>query len=508
MERILRSCMQIGDVPEAEECIRNWTAVVDHELDFFNEADAKIAAYLKQFYTSMSSPPDYGIVREFFEKKDEIDVTDRLEEVKRAQHYIRTNLLAIIKSEHNAQQQKKLVSVCRETINIIEHGRNLDKPIGDKKILRGVDDGVNYLYDRLPNFTRMETGEKLEGIPTEETDEMMEEYDKAATAKGLGNRLLFGFDPVDSVCKGHRSGEYWIHCAFAGHLKTTTALNYAYNNAFQYGKNIFYACLEMPYVQLRRQFFIIHSANGKFVTDWYEKDKKSGRPSPYMGLDYRKFRDGEYDEIDYQRLKLVMQDFKAHAKGKMKIWRPRNALPKMGEIRRAAETFHNKNGCDGIVLDYLGLIAPTHRTNDYTTNLNSIVTEGRWLALSFARGRTIPVLALFQMNRQGLMRADKNDGRYDFAAISYANQIEKDADVITYSYLNDSLRAEGKFYMGNLKNRDNAIFDRMIGKILWQCKRMRHVNPASLDTASDNIVNLAAQVSRVSAVASGQDMLM
>ncbi len=508
MERILRSCMQIGDVPDAEDCLRNWEVVQTHELDYFQESDAKIAAYLKQFYGSMSAPPDFNIVREFFEKNDEIEVVDRLEEVKRAHAYIRTNLLAIVKSEHDAQQKKKLVHVLRETQNIVEHGRNLDKPLGDKKVLRGVDDAVNYIYDKLPNFTRMETGEKLEGIPTEETEEMIEEYDRAAQAKGLGNRLLFGFDPVDSVCKGHRSGEYWIHCAFAGHLKTTTALNYAYNNTFQYGKNIFYACLEMPYVQLRRQFFIIHSANGKFVTDWHEKDKRAGRPSPYMGLDYRKFRDGEYDDLDYQRLKLVMQDFKAHSRGKLKIWRPRAQMPKMGEIRRAAEVFHNKHGCDGIVLDYLGLIAPTHRTNDYTTNLNSVVTDGRWLALSFARGRTIPVLALFQMNRQGLMRADKNDGHYDFAAISYANQIEKDADVITYSYLNEQLRADGMFKMGNLKNRDNAIFNQMIGKILWQCKRMRHVNAGSLATDSDNIVSIAAQVSRVSALASGQDMLM
>lgn len=508
MERILRSCMQIGNVPEGEDCIKNWVAVQDHDLEFTNEADHKIASYLKQFYGNMSSPPDFNIVREFFEKSDAIDVVDRLEEVKRAQWYIRTNLLAIIKSEHDQQQKRKLSSVLRETQHIIEHGRNLDKPVGEKKVLRGVDDGINYLYDKLPDFTKMETGEKLEGIPTEEGDELLEEYDKVAGSNRMANRNLFGFEPVDNVCKGHRSGEFWVHCAFAGHLKTTIALNYAYNNAFQYEKNIFYACLEMPYVQLRRQFFIIHSAHGKFVTDWHDKDVKAGRPNPYMGLDYRKFRDGEYDEIDYKRLRIVVQDFVANTKkgkGKMKIWRPRSSMPKMDEIRKAAETFHNKYRCDGIILDYLGLIAPKFRTNDYTTNLNSVVTEGRWLALNFARGRTIPVLALFQMNRQGLMRADKNDGRYDFAAISYANQIEKDADVITYSYLNDQLRADGRFYMGNLKNRDNAIFERMVGKILWQCKRMRHVNSGLLDTDAESVVKGCA---RISAVSTPMEMLM
>ena len=102
------------------------------------------------------------------------------------------------------------------------------------------------------------------------------------------------------------------------------------------------------------------------------------------------------------------------------------------------------------------------------------------MALNFARGRGVPVLALFQLNRQGKLRADKNDGRYDFAAISYANEIEKSADVITYTYLNDALRNEGKFYLGNLKNRDNPLFDRMVGKIIWQSKRMRAIESSSV----------------------------
>jgi hypothetical protein len=92
------------------------------------------------------------------------------------------------------------------------------------------------------------------------------------------------------------------------------------------------------------------------------------------------------------------------------------------------------------------------------------------------------------------MRADKNDGHYDFASISYANEIEKSADVITYTYLNDILRKEGKFYLGNLKNRDNPIFDRMIGKIIWQSKRMRHMETGLLDLNTDRVLNIANKI--------------
>src|SRR5690606_13182909 len=39
--------------------------------------------------------------------------------------------------------------VLREAQHIVEHGRNLDKPIGDKKVLRGVADATAYLQHHL-----------------------------------------------------------------------------------------------------------------------------------------------------------------------------------------------------------------------------------------------------------------------------------------------------------------------------------------------------------------------
>jgi len=169
------------------------------------------------------------------------------------------------------------------------------------------------------------------------------------------------------------------------------------------------------------------------------------------------------------------------------------------EIRRKAEMFHNKWGCDGIVVDHLGLVKPRDRTSDFVTSSNAVVRDGRLMALNFARGRGVPVLALFQMNRQGKLRADKNDGRYDMAAISYANEVEKSADVITWTYLNDQLRKEGKFYMGNLKNRDNPLFDRMIGKILWLSKRMRAIESGLIDINNDLLVSAGNHISQLSA---------
>ena len=486
IDNVYRSLIQVGEHPEADECLRNWQVYCEHEIDYNTEEDKKILEYLKLFYTQMSSPPDISLVREHFERQDEIETVNRLEEIVKAVPYIRTNFLSQVRAEQDLQQTKNLIILCRDASTIAEHGRTTDGP-KNKRVMRGVSDAVDYLYERLHTFTRVEGGEKLEGIITEDCEEILAEYEKTAKTDKFSNRNLFGLEPVDSVCKGHRRGEFWIHTAFVGELKTTLALNYAYNNVVKYGKNIFYAILEMPYSQLRRQLYVIHSANGKFVTEWYDEDG-------YTGLDYRKVRDGELSPRDKERLVIVARDFQETTKNKLYVWRPKkDDEATIDGIRRRAEMFDNKYGCDGMVIDHLGLVTPKRFSADNVATQNDVVKNARLMALNFARGKGVPVLGLWQMNRQGKIRADKADGRYDISAISYANEIEKSADVITYTYLNDVLRNEGKFYLGNLKNRDNPIFDRMVGKIIWQSKRMRDIVTGMLDLDADNIVK-ASQV--------------
>ena len=656
MERILRSLFTIQSQPEEAECLANWLRFVEYKIGFDTPEDKYIHDYLHGFYEQMSAPPDFELVKNYFIKDDKIEVVARLDEISRNQFYVRTNFLALVKSEQEGQQKRKFVTALKEAITITDGGLNLEKSKEGKKVLKGLGDAVNYLFERASEFSSIEGGEKLEGVVSDDAEELLDEYELISKTNKFAGRNLFGLEPVDSVCRGHKAGEFWVHCAFAGELKcvsgrsrlfdhststwttvsdlwdqkrlpvvdalykegesftlvralakhlqpngvrpvfkvtttsgrqalltgnhkvyaargwtevsdlqigesvavaayvsypkvvktasrsleglitgtntesirkmcswagklprlgdfyslvgneselaliqhdlttvgfeshldragglselsihvhtvnyaerflsqvmdkpiwdevvsvvydrdeltfdlevpehhsfvvdglithnTTLAINYAYNNAYVYGKNIFYSIHEMPYRQLRRMFYVLHSSHGKFITDWHEEDIRNGRQNPYMGLDYRKVRDGELDELELKRFKIVAQDFKTTCPGKLYLWRPEDEVS-IADVRRKSEMFHNKYRCDGIVIDYLGLVKPKIRTVDHIVGLNSVVRDARLLALNFARGKTVPVLALFQLNRQGKLRADKADGRYDFAAISYANE--------------------------------------------------------------------------------------
>lgn len=486
MERILRSVFQVGGVPQVDQCIVNWNRLVEYDLDFPNETDRKIYEYLQQFYNQLSNPPDFALIYDRFNEADDIETVSRLGEIKSVQSYHDTNFLSLIKSEREKQTIKAVLLACRDTQQIVEHGRNLEKPINGKTILRGPQDAINYFFERSSHLIEMDSGEKLEGVITEDVEEVLQDYDQVENSGKFTGRNLFGLEPVDSICQGHRSGEFWVHCAHPSELKTSLALNYAYNNSVVYGKSIFYAILEMPYKQLRRQLYVLHSSNGKFINDWWDEDKRNGIPEAerYTGIDYRAVREGTLTQLAKKRFVKVAQDFRSNCKGKLYVWKPAEEAT-ISDIRRKAEMFANKYGCDGIVIDYLGKVRPTIRSSNTTDSINSVVSEARNVALNFGRGKGVPLLGLFQMNRQGKLRADKAGGVYDVASISYANRIMEDADVVSWTYLNDELRHQGKFYMGCLKNRDNPVFERMTGKILWQSKRMRALENGLIDWSTD-----------------------
>jgi hypothetical protein len=82
MERLLRSVITVGGQPEAEDAHNNWIKLQEHNLEFSSEEDNKIYKYLVDFYGQMSSPPDYSLVKEYFENSDDIETVTRLEEIK------------------------------------------------------------------------------------------------------------------------------------------------------------------------------------------------------------------------------------------------------------------------------------------------------------------------------------------------------------------------------------------------------------------------------------------
>jgi len=264
------------------------------------------------------------------------------------------------------------------------------------------------------------------------------------------------------VCHGLKRGEMWVHAAFAGELKTTFALNWAYNLVTRYRTNVFYVSLEMPYEQLRRIVAVMHSANGRF--------KAMGKKP----LDYRKVRDGELPAEDEPFLQEVLKDFDENPDYcRFEIWSPDRDVT-IDDIRIEAELLHKQMDVGFLVIDHGGLVEPKRKHSSYTIELNSVLKDAKKLALHFNGGEGLAVLMLFQINREGKDAADKAEGKYKMRALSYANEAERSADVISTTYLNDDHRDNGTSTCCCLKNRDNPLFGTHLISVIFSCRRMKN----------------------------------
>jgi replicative DNA helicase len=218
--------------------------------------------------------------------------------------------------------------------------------------------------------------------------------------------------------------------------------------------------LEMPYAQLRRIICVLHSANGRF--------KAQGKKP----LDYRKVRDGELSPEEEQFYREVLKDLDTNPEYcRFEVWCPDRDVT-VDDIRMEAELMHKQMDVGFLVIDHGGLVEARKHHSSYTVELNTVLKDSKKLALHFNGGEGVPLLMLFQINRDGKDQADKSDGAYKMRALSYANEAERSADVISTTYLNDAHREAGTTKCCCLKNRDNPLFAPTLIEVNFACRRL------------------------------------
>ena len=193
---------------------------------------------------------------------------------------------------------------------------------------------------------------------------------------------------------------------------TSLAINWCYNAITRFKKNVVYVSFEMPLEQIRRNIYTIHTTNARFAQQGFKS------------LDYRNIRDGlltkeekafYYDYVipdflnnpTYTHFEVVTPD---------REWN-------MDDVRSQVELLHKEFDVGLVVLDHGQWVEArkSRRNKDYVIEINSVINDAKNLALHFDHNSGVPVLMLFQINRQGKELADKNDGAYKMSALTYAN---------------------------------------------------------------------------------------
>lgn len=449
----------------------NYQQLAESTFEWTNPVDAKIFGYIREFFLNNFELPTANTIRAFFERTEDIEVTERLKDVQSAPTFTHKNYGYILGQLVEDQSRTKMRAVLKTTDEIVSKGMVIQE--GHEKIkLQGVKDALLYFTREAQALIPADSNARTHGDLREDGDQPWEEYQLAKRERGKVWGAFTGINEIDKICHGCKRGEMWVHAAFVGELKTTFALNWCYNLITRYRTNVFYVSMEMPYDQIRRNICAIHSANKR----WALQGKKP--------LDYRKIRDGELSDEEELFYREVLEDFSKNPEYcRFEVWCPDKDVS-IEDIRMQAELKHKEMEVGFIVIDHGGLVESSKKNRDYTIELNAVLRGAKKsLALHFNGGEGVPVLMLFQLNRQGKDEADKAEGRYKIKALSYANEAERSADYITTTYLNDQHRENGTTVFCNLKNRDNPLFATFTASVDFICRRISNFDP-TISTAS------------------------
>jgi hypothetical protein len=276
---------------------------------------------------------------------------------------------------------------------------------------------------------------------------------------------------MDEALKGAKRGELWTHAAFTGGLKSTLAMNWHYNQSVYYRHSSVLFSLEMPYRQVRRILYAMHSSHGKFAE--VRRDLGVGK-----SLNYEKIRDGELSPEDKKFLtEHVVPDFNDPANKyghiHIEVADPDKSDFTVNDLRARSELLYTKDpAIQMISIDHAGLMQSRGKYRSTTERLNEVIRDLKRLSMSFNRGAGIAVMTLFQISREGFKAAEKGGGRYNLTHLSYANECERSSDIVTAGWVDTELMESNLVKFQCLKSRDNAPFKEFYSGVLWPCRRI------------------------------------
>lgn len=470
MKELLRSTFRVDPSDDDSLFLRNYQSLRDSGLVFDIPEDEAIWTYVQDFVSQHQHTPDSSSIRSFFDRDSQVTVVDRIDVLSVERPRTQGDFIQVLNSRVEDRKIRVFSEILRDSARILESGLSV-KEGREEKILRGPAQAARYILDRSHEVLTPNSGIKLSGSVTKDGDSFLAEYERVENDPLAGIGQLSGIKQMDEAIKGAKRGELWTHAAFTGGMKSTLAFNWVYNQAVYYQHSSIIISLEMPYPQVRRIIYALHSCHPKFT---------SIRQKLGIGksLAYDKIRDGELTpEARKFLFEYVIPDFKDPANNygqiHVEVADPDKSDYTVNDLLSRLQLLYQKDpAIRMVIVDHAGLMQSRTKYSSTTERLNEVLRDLKRLSMSFNRGLGIAVVALFQISREGYKSAEKSGGRYNLTHLSYANEAERSSDVVTAGWVDDELRESNLLKVQCLKTRDHKPFADFYCGVLWPCRRV------------------------------------
>jgi hypothetical protein len=323
--------------------------------------------------------------------------------------------------------QDTTVALLTESIQIMQHGVNVRRNVNGQWVdvpVKGPSAAVEHLQAGVSSLGYRLRTQQSQGTLSRDTAAIRADYANAKANPQAQYGVLSGLNAIDTRHRGLRNGNLALVLGFAGHMKTTFCMA------------------------------VMHTNHPKFF-DAYPNVPPVSFEALNMGS-----LTPEQEQVFHEAM-LDIETHAGSAYGLVHYKEPEKEMTVETIFRWAEQLYRSEGALDLLVIDYLGLVDPSPSKKGGSrsglaeyANLNVAIRETKLNALAFAGGRGIPVLSPFQANREGLKEAEKNGGRYTLRALAGANEAERSADLVYYTYLDDTLREANEISVGNIKARN------------------------------------------------------
>jgi len=473
---LLRSTFRNSPSDDKDSFLRNAQALRASGVEFPVEEDEAVWSWIQDFVSQYRHVPDASTVRQHFTIAGQLTVVDRFETVAAADPKIQGDFLQLLERVAEDRRLRLTSEILKDASQIAVRGLSIKEPGQRKEVhLRGPVQALQYVVDRAGDVTTPLSGVPLSGNATTDGDSFKEEYERVEEDPIAGLGQFSGIEQMDVVLKGAKRQQMWLHAAFTGGLKSTLAVNWIYNQAIYYRHSSVFISLEMPYAQVRRMIYAIHTCHPKFR----DTRRKLGIKK---SLDYTKMRDAELSAeektflFDYV-VPDLMDTENLYGSMYIEVADALKADFNVNDLRSKAELrFSQDPSVRMVVVDHAGLMSSRNRHNSTTERLNEVLRDIKKLSMSFNQGLGIAMLVLFQISREGFKSAEKNGGRYNLTHLSYANEAERSSDIVTASWVDDQLEESNLVKIQHLKAREDAKFKEFYAGVLWPARRIFTTN--------------------------------
>ncbi len=443
--QLLRACITVrGSRDDSSEMARQ-NAVSLHGFVFADPRDQYIFATIQRLY----------------EQHDHVDLTDalialdtehreRLQDAADQKPFCARTGLAITRQNYELAVRRHSLRAALQRANLI----NVRGETRDGVQLRGPDDAIAFVLRELPGL--MPAAKDMVNL-RRAGSELADLYTRRKYSPRFGT--MSGLPEIDDYTGGLKPGELHVHAASTGELKSAFAATIAHN-VLMSGSNVVYASLEMPREQILVKLAALHVNRERLA-----------KTIPYASI-----RDGKLDAQDEEEYRRALQDLE---EGQLYGERFDIIVPdgtSLGVADIEARCMNARNWMQGpidlLVIDHSEYLELPPGREDYGVKLNTVIKAVTRLGVTFNRGEGMPVMLLHQINRKGKEQADKNDGVYTTAALSYAHEAERSASLITTTYLDEAHRKAATTKICCLKNRDNERFDPFVAAVDWATTRI------------------------------------